>query len=173
MALWGYEMLCVVWSGPNATSPLDGGLGLSVGDFEGWKPQQVGGCGWTRCPWNLGLSQVPQYMANSQFWGSLAQSAHKFARFLAIFGPFLGDMVELQGNKGRFLTRQSRRTCIVRTISLCLLLLTWFWGRFGPKKGSFGAQNAQFCEGASQLGALPRGATGEFFLAQNLDLARA
>ena len=28
------------------------GLGVSVGDFVAWKPQKVGGCGWTRCPQN-------------------------------------------------------------------------------------------------------------------------
>ena len=35
-----------------------GGLGVSLGDFEAWKPQKVGGCGWTRCPRNSFLSHV-------------------------------------------------------------------------------------------------------------------
>ena len=26
-----------------------GGLGVSLGDSEAWKPQKVGGGGWTRC----------------------------------------------------------------------------------------------------------------------------
>ena len=48
----------------------------------------------------------------------------------------------------------------------------WVSGPFWAKKGCFGAQNAQFWEGTSRLGAPPRGAIGEF-LAQNLDLARS
>ena len=39
-------------AGPPA-APSDhwyGGLRVSLGDFEAWKPQKVGGCGWTRCP---------------------------------------------------------------------------------------------------------------------------
>ena len=50
----------------------------------------------------------------------------------------------------------------VATVSLRLAVLSGFWCRFGPKKKpGFGAQNAQFWEGA----------TAEF-LAENLDLAR-
>ena len=35
-----------------------GALGISLGDFEDWKTQKGGGCGWTRCPRNLVLSHV-------------------------------------------------------------------------------------------------------------------
>ena len=41
--------------------PIDhwyGGLGGSLGDSEAWKPQKVGGCGWTRCPRNSVVSHV-------------------------------------------------------------------------------------------------------------------
>ena len=35
------------------SGPRYWGLGVHLGNFEGWKPQKVGGCGWSRCPWNL------------------------------------------------------------------------------------------------------------------------
>ena len=44
-----------------------GGLGISLGDAEAWKPQKVGGCGWTRCPRNSVLSHVAQDTARSWF----------------------------------------------------------------------------------------------------------
>ena len=40
----------------------------------------------------------------------------QFGPFLVIFGPFLGNIVGLEGNKGCFVTRESRHTCIVRTV---------------------------------------------------------
>ena len=50
-----------------------GGLGGSLGDSEAWKPQKVGGCGWTRCPRNSDLRHVAQDTARSWFqaveWG--------------------------------------------------------------------------------------------------------
>ena len=33
-------------------------LGVRLGDSEGWKPQKVGGCGWTTCPRNRIWSHV-------------------------------------------------------------------------------------------------------------------
>ena len=53
--------------------------------------------------------------------------------FLAIFGPFLGHIVELEGKKELFVMGQSRRTWNAVTISLRLAVLTGFWGRFGQK----------------------------------------
>ena len=82
----------------------------------------------------------------------------QFGPFLVIFGPFLGNIVDLEGNKGCFVTRESRRTCIVRTVFLRLSVLTGFRRRFGPKKRCFGAQNVLFCEGPSRLGAPSPGA---------------
>ena len=45
-------------AGPPA-APSDhwyGSLRVSLGNSTAWKPQKVGGCGWTRCPRNSGLS---------------------------------------------------------------------------------------------------------------------
>ena len=61
-----------------------GGLGVSLSDSEGWKPQKVGGCGWTRCPRNSVLSHVAQDTARAWFRASLTQTAH----IQAIFGHF-------------------------------------------------------------------------------------
>ena len=52
-------------------SPSDhlcGGLGVSLRDSEAWKPQKVGGCGWTRCPRNSNLSHIAQDTARSWCW---------------------------------------------------------------------------------------------------------
>ena len=60
------------------------GLGVSLGDSEAWKPQEVGGCGWTRCPRNSVLSHVAQDTARSWFRACLTQATH----IQAIFGHF-------------------------------------------------------------------------------------
>ena len=83
--------------------------------------------------------------------------------FLAIFGPFLGHIVDLEGKNELFVMGQLRRTWSVATVSLRLAILIRFWGRLGPKeailgsfhakRGCFGAQNAQLWEGTSRLGA--------------------
>ena len=52
------------------------GLGGSLGDSEAWKPQKLGGCGWTSCPRNSVLSRLGQDTACSWFWVCLAQIAH-------------------------------------------------------------------------------------------------
>ena len=57
-----------------------GGLGVSLGDSEAWKPQKVGGCGSTRCLRNWILSHVAQDTARSWFRGV---GAH-----CAVFGAF-------------------------------------------------------------------------------------
>ena len=53
-----------------------GGLGGSLGDSEGWKPQKLGGCGWTRCPRNSDWSHVAQDTARSWFWPCWTQITH-------------------------------------------------------------------------------------------------
>ena len=53
-----------------------GGLGGSLGDSEGCKPQKVGACGWTRCPRNSDLSHVAQDTARSWFWPCWTQITH-------------------------------------------------------------------------------------------------
>ena len=62
-----------------------GGLGVRLGDSKGWKPQKVGGCGWTRCPRNLVLSHVAQDTVRSWFRVDGAHCAH-----FGAFGAFLG-----------------------------------------------------------------------------------
>ena len=44
-----------------------GGLGIRLGNSEGWKPQKVGDCGWIRCPRNRVLTHVAKDMACSWF----------------------------------------------------------------------------------------------------------
>ena len=44
-----------------------GVLGVRLRNFEGWKPQKVGGCGWTRCPRNCVLSHLARDTACSWF----------------------------------------------------------------------------------------------------------
>ena len=77
------------------------GLGGSLGDSEAWKPQKVGGCGWTRCPRNSDLSHVAQDTALSWFRGVGVHCAD-FGAFWRLFGPFLGHIVESKGNTGLF-----------------------------------------------------------------------
>ena len=66
--------------------------------------------------------------------------------FLAIFGLFLGHIVELEGEKELFVIRQSRRTCSVLIVALRLAVLSGFRGCFRAKKACFGAQNEHFWE---------------------------
>ena len=110
-----------------------------MGDSEAWKPQKVGGCGWTRCPRNGILSHVAQDTARAWFRGVGAHCAD-FGAFWRLFGPFLGHIVELKGTRGIFDTAKSSRTCSVTTVSLRLGILRGFWGYFGRKR-LFLAQN--------------------------------
>ena len=52
---------------PQPSGPRHWGLGVPLGNSEGWKPQKVGGCGWNRCPRNRILSHVAKDMAYSWF----------------------------------------------------------------------------------------------------------
>ena len=85
------------------------GLGGPLGDFEAWKPQNVGGCGWTRCPRNRILSHVAQDTACSWFRAVGAHGAY-FGAFWRLFGPLLGHISELKGTRGLFDTVRSSRT---------------------------------------------------------------
>ena len=67
-----------------------GGLRVSLGDSETWKPQKVGGCGWTRCPRNSDLSHVAKDTARSWF-GVLVH----IAQILGLFGAFLGRFSDI------------------------------------------------------------------------------
>ena len=85
------------------------GLGGSLGNSVACKPQNVGGCGQTRCPRNSGLSHVAQDTARSWFRGVGAYCAD-FGAVWRLFGPFLGHIVELGGNKELLVTVKSSRT---------------------------------------------------------------
>ena len=147
-----------------------GGLRVSLGDFEAWKPQKLGGCGWIRCPRNSDLSHVAQDTSRSWFRGVGAHCAD-FGSFWRLFGPFLGHIVELGGNQELLVTVKSSRTCSVATVNLRLAVMTGFRGCFGPKKAVLGHKMRSFGRAPPDLAPPPRGATGEF-LAQNLDLAK-
>ena len=111
-------------AGPPA-APSDrwyGGLRVSLGDSEAWKPYKVGGCGWTRCPRNSFLSHVAQDTARSWFRGAGAHCA-VFGAFWRLFGPFLGHIVELEGAEDPLVTRKSSRTCSVAAVCLRLAVL--------------------------------------------------
>ena len=53
-----------------------GGLVVSLGDYEAWKPQKVGGCKWTRFPRNSVLRHVAQDTARFWFWPCWTQRTH-------------------------------------------------------------------------------------------------
>ena len=61
-----------------------GGLGVSLGNSETWKPQKVEACEWTRCPRNSDLSHVTQDTPCAWFRGVGAHCAG-FWGFLAPF----------------------------------------------------------------------------------------
>ena len=128
------------------------GVRISLGDSEAWKPQNVGGGGWNRCPRNLVLSDVTQDTARSWFWLCWTQITH-VRPFLAIFRPFLGHIVELEGNKGLLFTGQWWGTWSVTSRLPSFGRYDWVLGSFWAKKGCFRAQNAQFWEGTSRPGA--------------------
>ena len=146
------------------------GLGVSLGDSEAWKPQKVGGCGWTRCPRNRILSHVAQDTARAWF---RAVGAHRadFGAFCRLFGPFLRHIVELKGTTGLFDTVKSGHTWVAATVSLRLGVLPGSGGYLGRKMAVFGPKLRRFGRAPRDLAPPPRAATGEF-LAQNLDLAR-
>ena len=146
-------------------------LGVRLGDSEQWKPQKVGGCGWTRCPRNSFLSHVGQDTARACFRG-VGPHCADFGAFWRLFGPFLGHIVDLNGTRGLFDTVKSSRTCSVATVSLRLGGSPGFGGYFGRKMAAFGPELRRFGRAPPDLASPPQVATGEF-LAQNLDLARA
>ena len=118
-----------------------GGLGVSLGDSEAWKPQKVGGCGWTRCPRNWILSHVAQDTARAWFRAVGAHGAD-FGAFWRLFGPFLGHIVELKGTRGLFDTAKSSRTWSVATVSLRLAFRAGFGAVFGQKRLFWGTKCA-------------------------------
>ena len=87
----------------------------------------MGGCGWSRCPWNRILSHVAKDMAYSWF------VAIGMWSFWGLFGPFPGHIMELEGCKELVDTGKSSRTWSVPTVSFRLAVLNVFEGFFGPK----------------------------------------
>ena len=146
-----------------------GGLGVSLGNSEAWKPQKVGGCGWTRCPRNRILSHVAQDTARSWFRGVGAHCA-VFGAFWRLFGPFLGHIVDLKGTRGLFDTAKSSCMLDVATFPFVWAFCPGLRAILG-EKGYFWPKTVQIWEGTSRFGASAGGANGEF-LAQNLDLPR-
>ena len=115
-----------------------GGLCVSLGDLEAWKPQKVGGCGWTRCPRNSVLSHIAQDMARSWFRACLTQTAH----IQAIFCHFWAVSRTYRGAKGQeralFHGAIEAHRCNRVTVPLCLAVLSGVRGHFGPKKAVLG-----------------------------------
>ena len=128
-----------------------GGLGVSLGNSEAWKPQKVGGCGWTRCPRNWDLSHVAQDTARAWFRGVGAHCAD-FGAFSRLFRPFLGHIVELKGTRGLLDTAKSSRTWSVAIVSHRLGVSPEFWGLLLAKNGCLWPKTAQIWEGTSRLG---------------------
>ena len=85
--------------------------------------------------------------------------------FLAIFGPFLGHLVELEGKKELMSCHGAIKAhveCSHRFYALGRF--EWILGPFWATKGCFGAQNAQFWEAPPDLAPPPRVPPMSFWL---------
>ena len=71
-----------------------GGLGVSLGDSEAWKPHKVGGCGWKTYPGNLILSHIAQDTRRVRGFPVLVH----IAQILGLFGAFFGRFSDIWGN---------------------------------------------------------------------------
>ena len=112
--LWNHQWLppCTAGAAPRLHPVTTGqGPGVSLGDAEGWKPHNVAVCGWTRCPQVCVLRHVAKIRPVLRQFET--NCAHR-RPFVAIFGPFLIRIALLEGSKGLFVTRKSRRTWSVR-----------------------------------------------------------
>ena len=154
------------------SDPRYGGLGVSLGDSEAWKPQKMGGCGWTKCPRNYDIGHVAQDTARSWFWGCLTQTRH----IEAIFSYFWAVSRTYRGVRGQ---ERAPSHGAIKAHVKCSKRFPSF-GRFewvlGPfwakkKKAVLGHKMRSFGRAPPDLAPPPRGATGEVF-AQKLDLAR-
>ena len=142
-------------------------LGVSLGNCEAWKPQKLGGGGWTRCHWNLEFSHVAQDTARSWFWGNLTNVARNPGHFGAVSRMYWG----VKGQQTAVCHRAIEAHIECSNYFPWFGRFVWVAGPFWSQKGCFGAQNAQFWEVPDWVPP-PRDTTGEF-LAENLDLARA
>ena len=140
------------------------------GHSEGWKPQKVGGCGWTRCPRNRILSHVAQDTVLCLVSGCQC-TLRRFGGFLA---PFWAVSRTYRGVRGH---QRSLGHEKVKPHVGCGSRLPLFGcfeplpGLFWAKMAVFGPKLRRFGRAPPDLAPPPRAATGEF-LAQNLDSAR-
>ena len=141
--------------------PWYGGLGVSLGVFEPWKRQKVGGCGWNRCPWNFDLSHVAQDTTCSWIWGWYAHSGPILAVFLAAFRTYRG-------------VRGQQRALCHKNIKLHMVFSTRFpsFARFEQvarlflakrKKAIFVSKWRKFGSTPPDLAPTPQGAIGELW----------
>ena len=99
-----------------------GGLGVGQGNFQGWKPPKVGGCGWIRCARNHVLSHVAKDIVCFWFGAVGGQGA----QILGLLGTFGGHIVELERPRGPFGTEKYSCMCRVANTSLCLASFSRF-----------------------------------------------
>ena len=145
----------------HSNGPRYWGLGVRLGNSEGWKAQKVGGCGWSRCPRNRILSHVAKDMPILGLWVSA------FGASWGLFGPSPGHIMELEGRKDLHDTGKSSRTWSAPTVSFGLAVLNVFQGFFGPKMAALGPKTAVFETEVRHL-RIPFTAATVEFLAQTL-----
>ena len=104
--------------------------------------------------------------------GQLDTNCTYFGSFLAIFGPFLGHIVELEGNKRALCHKKLKAHVEFMHPFPSFVHFEWVSRLFWPKKAVLGHKIRSFGRAPPDLAPPPRGATGEF-LAQNLESARA
>ena len=108
-----------------------------MGNSEGWKPQKVGGCGWTRCPRNRVLDHVAKDMARSWFVAVGSQSTQN----LGLLGSFWAVSRTYGGFRGPQRARWHRK---VKSHVECTHRFPlfgrfeWVLGLFWSKNGCFG-----------------------------------
>ena len=129
-----------------------GGLGVSLGNFEACKPQKVGGCGWVMWPPEFGFEPRSPRYGPFLFQAGWTQTAH----IQAIFGHFWAVSPTYRGARGqqKVLCQGAIEAHVECTDGLPSFgRFEWVLELFLAKKGCFGAENAQFWEGTSRLGA--------------------
>ena len=82
---------------PQPTGPRYGDLGVGYGNFEGWKPPKVGGCGWIRCARNRFSFFEPRSPRYGLFlvWGCRRPMCTNSRAFGGLLGAVRGHTVEL------------------------------------------------------------------------------
>ena len=139
----------------SVTDHRHGDGGVSLGDSEACKPQKARGCGWIRYPRNAVLSHVAQDTARSWFWIFRHQRRHRghFWPFLAISRTYR----KVRGQERALCHRAMKAHMECSHHFPSFIWFDWVAGQFWAKKGRLGAQNAQFWEGTSRLGAFAAG----------------